>query len=58
MWASLRPSKPAILLGGERPVLGVSRETFFENGLFQSGLFQEFEDKCRKTVCAAISRRP
>ena len=57
-WASLRPSKPAILLGGGRHVLGVPRETFFENGLFQSGLLQEFESKCRKTVCAAISRWP
>jgi len=31
---------------------------FSKNGLFQSGLLQEFEDKCRKTVCAAISRWP
>ena len=31
---------------------------FFENGLFQSGLLQEFESKCRKTVCAAIPRWP
>ena len=56
MWASLRPSNPSILLGGKRPVFGVSRETFFKNGLFQYGLLQEFEDKCRKTVCAAIPR--
>ena len=37
-WASLRPSKPAILLGGERPVLGVSRETFFRKRAFSVGI--------------------
>ncbi len=31
---------------------------FFKNGVFQSGLLQEFESKCRKTVCAAIPRWP
>jgi len=31
---------------------------FFENDLFHSRLLQEFESKCRKTVCGAIPRWP
>jgi hypothetical protein len=49
MWASLRPSNPAILLGGEGPVLGVSRETFFsKTGLFSPDCFRNLKANAEK----------